>query len=64
MIDLLVTVIIFAIVGGLLWWLVSMLPLPEPFPMVIRVCVILICILLLLGVLFGGVQLPALNLRR
>lgn len=64
MIDLLVTVIVFCIVGGLLWWLVSMLPLPEPFPTVIRVCVVLILILLVLGVLFGGVSLPQINLRR
>lgn len=63
MIDLLITVIVFCIVGGLLWWLVTMLPLPEPFPTVIRVCVVLILILILLGVLFGGVSLPALHLR-
>lgn len=64
MIDLLITVIVFCIIGGLLYYLVSLLPLPAPFPQVIRVCVILICVLLLLGILFGGVPLPALNLRR
>lgn len=64
MLDLLITVIVFCIVSGLLWWLVSMLPLPEPFPTVIRVCVVLILILILLGALFGGINLPVLNLRR
>ena len=64
MIELLITLIVFCIVAGLLYWLVSMLPLPEPFPMIIRVCVILIFVLLLLGVVFGGINLPSLNLRR
>jgi L-asparagine transporter-like permease len=64
MIDLLFTVIVFCIVGGLLWWLVSMLPLPEPFPTFIKVCVVLILILVLLGVMFGGVSLPVVNFRR
>lgn len=63
MIELLITIIIFCVVAGLLWWLVSMLPLPAPFPMVIQVCVILIFILLLLGLVFGGIDLP-LRLRR
>lgn len=58
MIDLLFTVIIFAIVAGLIYWLVLQLPLPEPFATVVRIGVILICILVLLGVLFGGVPVP------
>jgi hypothetical protein len=61
MINLLITVIILCVVGGLVYWLVSMLPLPDPFPVVIRVCVILIMLLLFLGVLFGGVDLPQLR---
>lgn len=64
MIDLLIAVIVFAVVGGLLIYLISLLPLPAPFPTVIRVCVVLICIFLLLGVIFGGVSLPTMNLRR
>ena len=64
MIDLLVTIIIFAIVAGLLYWLVGMLPIPEPFATIIKVCAILICILLVLSVAFGGVNLPAIHLRR
>lgn len=58
MINLLISIIVLCIVGGLFYWLVSMLPLPEPFPTVIRVCVILIMLLLLLGVLFGGISIP------
>lgn len=64
MIDLLLTIIVFAIVGGLIWYLITLLPLPEPFAMILRVCVILLFVVLLLGMLFGGVSLPSLNLRR
>jgi hypothetical protein len=58
MINLLITIIIFAIVAGLLYWLVGMLPLPEPFRTIIKVCAVLICILLVLGMFFGGVSVP------
>lgn len=58
MIDLLVTILVFAIVAGLLYWLVSMLPIPEPFGTIIKVCAVLICILVVLGFAFGGVDMP------
>lgn len=61
--DLLVTIIVFAIIAGLVYWLVLQLPLPEPFAMIVRVAVILICILLLLGMVTGGVGLPHFRLR-
>jgi len=63
MINLLITIIILAIVAGLLYWLVGMLPLPEPFAQIVKVAVILICILVILGVVFGGINIPVLNLR-
>ena len=62
MVNLLITIIVFCIVAGLLWFLVTMLPLPEPFPTVIRVCVVLILIFMVLGVLFGGVSVPHIHL--
>lgn len=62
MIELLITLIIFCIVGGLLYWLVTLLPLPAPFAKIIQVAVILICILMVLGVMFGAVSVPF-NLR-
>ena len=61
--DLLVTIIVFAIIAGLVYWLVLQLPLPEPFAMIVRVAVILICILLLLGMVTGSVSLPHFRLR-
>ena len=65
MISMLVTVIVLCIVFGLLYYLVNLLPLPDPFGMILRVCVILICILVVLSLFFGGGDyLPALHLRR
>ena len=65
MIGLLIQIIVLCIVGGLIYWLVQMLPVPEPFGMILRVCVILICILVVLSLFFGGGDyLPALHLRR
>lgn len=63
MIEMLFTIIVFCIVAGLIWWLVTLLPLPEPFPTVIRVCVVVILILILLGMLFGGVDVPRFRLK-
>ena len=58
MIEALLSLVLLLIIGGLLYYCVSLLPLPEPFPAIIRVCVIIICVLLLISVLFGGVDLP------
>lgn len=62
MISLLISIIIIAIIAGLAFWLVGMLPLPAPFGQIVQVAVVLICLLVLLGVVFGGVQLPRLSL--
>lgn len=58
MISLLVTIIVFCIVAGLIYYLLQLLPLPAPFKNVIMIAFILICILLLLGFLFGGLDMP------
>jgi hypothetical protein len=58
MINLLVTLIVLMIVAGLVWWLIGMLPLPQPFMQVAQVALILICVLVLLGMVFGLVEVP------
>lgn len=61
---LLLNLILFFVILGLLWWVISLLPMPEPFPMIIRVLFIIIAVLALLNVLFGfsilGVSVPRL----
>lgn len=49
MIGLLINLIIWGIVLGLIYWLVMLLPIPDPFKRFIQVAFILICILVLLG---------------
>lgn len=63
LITLLVYIIVFAVVAGLIFWLLGQLPLPAPWAQVIRICAVLICVLLLLGILFGGIDAPHLNIR-
>lgn len=63
MIVLLVNLIILLVVMGLIYWLVTLIPLPEPFPNIIRVLAIIACVLVVLGVLFGGVGVSAIRLR-
>lgn len=36
-----IRLIVFLIVLGLVWWLITFLPLPEPFPTIIHVVIIL-----------------------
>lgn len=51
--GLLYSLLVFCIVMGLIYWLVTVLPIPEPFKKIAIVIVIVICILYLLGILFG-----------
>lgn len=54
LIGLLVDLIILCIVGGLIYWIVSLLPLPEPFKTIIVVCVLVIFLIILLTMFLGG----------
>jgi hypothetical protein len=58
MIDFLISVIILCIVFGLIYYLVTLLPLPEPFHKIATIAVLLVFILILLGMLVGGITLP------
>jgi heme A synthase len=46
---MLISLLVFVIVAGLIWWLLSMLPIPDPFKKVVLVIFIVICIIYLLG---------------
>lgn len=48
MISLLIALVIFALVVSLLWWLIQMIPLPQPVRVVITVLFCLVCIVYLL----------------
>lgn len=64
MINLLVTLLVLVLVFGVVWWLfTSVIPLPAPFAKVAQVIIAVIFVLVLLGMVFGGVDLPAVRLR-
>jgi hypothetical protein len=53
----LIGLLVALIIVGLIFYLITLLPLPPPFPLIIRVVLILICILWLASQLgaFGSV---------
>jgi len=62
MLELLVTLIVLAVVFGLVFWLLQQLPLPAPWGTVVRVLAVLVAIVLLLGLVFGGTALPRMHI--
>ncbi|MGZ8289369.1 MAG: Thivi_2564 family membrane protein [Telluria sp.] len=61
---LIINLIVYLVVLGLIWWLISLLPLPAPVAQIVRVLFIILLIWIVLAV-FGivpGGFLPRLNL--
>lgn len=48
LIALLINLLIFCVVAGLIWYLVTLLPIQQPWANIVRVLFILICILILI----------------
>ena len=48
LIALLVHILILAIVMGLIWWIITLIPLPPPFGQVVRVVFVVICVIILI----------------
>lgn len=51
--PLLFSILVMVIVLGLIYWVVTLLPLPEPFKQIAIVIVVVVCLLYLLSMLFG-----------
>ena len=48
MISILVTILVMCIIFGLLWWIVTVIPLPPPFARIAQVVIVVIfCIWLI-----------------
>ncbi len=56
-----VSLIATLVVLGLLWYLISLIPLPSPFPEIIKVLFILAAIFVVLGA-FGVVSAPLIKI--
>jgi hypothetical protein len=48
MIGMLISLLVFCIVAGLFWWIITMIPLPAPFAQIVRVVFVVICVLILI----------------
>lgn len=48
------SILVMVIVMGLIYWIITLLPLPQPFKQVAIVIVLVICLLYLLSMLFGA----------
>ncbi len=62
--DYLINLVVYLVVFGLIWWLVSLLPLPAPVAQVVNVIFIIMLLLIVLSV-FGiipGNYLPRLSM--
>ena len=62
--GILINLIVYLVIFGLIWWLVSLLPLPAPVGQIVRILFIILLILIVLsvfGIIPGG-YLPKLNL--
>lgn len=55
LISLLVTILILALIAGVVWWTLNQITLPPPVRMIVNVALGIICILVLLGMVVGGV---------
>lgn len=58
---MIVSILTTLIVLGLIYWVLTLLPLPEPFPQIVRVVMIVVVVLFLLNLLTG--RLGAFNLK-
>ena len=56
--NFLISLLVFALVAGLIYWLLTMLPIPEPFKKFVLVVFIVICIIWLLGTFMGWAPMP------
>ena len=57
MISILVTLLLFIIAFGLVYWIVTLIPLPQPFKsvaLVVLLVIALICVLGMFGLYPGG----------
>jgi hypothetical protein len=47
------SILVLIIIMGLVYWVVSVLPIPDPFRTIALVIILVVCLLYLLSMLFG-----------
>jgi hypothetical protein len=61
MTSILVTILIYMLVLGAIWYIITLLPLPHPFGRIAQIIVVVIALILLINLLFGFVDSPRLG---
>ena len=59
LIGLLITLFVFALIAGLIWWLIGMIPLKETFGQIVRVIFAVLCVLIAISFLLGYIPTAA-----
>lgn len=63
MLALLINILILCIIVGVVWWVLTQIPLPEPFSWIVRVVVVVIACIALIYMLQGLAGGSVLRLR-
>jgi hypothetical protein len=60
LVSVLIWLLVFAVIAGIVYWIITLIPLPEPFKRIVMVVFLLIvCLIALLRLLpMLGMQLP------
>lgn len=53
MIGLLINLLILCLILGLVWWVIGLIPLPDPFGLIVRVVFAVICVIILIDMLLS-----------
>lgn len=61
MIDILIWIVILCIVFGLIYYIITLMPLPPPFKNIAMIVILVIFLLILLFALMGQVPMPRLS---
>jgi len=48
MFSLLISLLVFALVAGLIWWVIGLFVLPDPIGKIVRVIFVVFCVLILI----------------
>ncbi len=57
MISILISLLILCIILAVFWWILSMIPIPEPFRWVVNVIIAIVFLIALIELLNGGLVL-------
>ena len=60
--GLLIGIIILAIVFGLLWYAVGLIPIEQPFLNIVKIAVIILFVVAVLGILTGAFRIPVVGI--